>query len=71
MYAGLLGGLRPPSARVRTIAELLGKDVGIAEDLADKAYGGDLLLTAAHRVLAAMGHKPLRVTSTASDQSTD
>jgi 3-hydroxyisobutyrate dehydrogenase len=71
MYAGLLGGLRPPSARVRTIAGLLGKDVAIAEDLADKAYGGDLLLTAAHRLLAAMGHKPLRVTSTASDQSTD
>jgi 3-hydroxyisobutyrate dehydrogenase-like beta-hydroxyacid dehydrogenase len=56
MYAGLLGGLRPPSARVRTIAELLGKDVGIARDLAEKANGGDHLLAAAHRMLAAMGH---------------
>jgi 3-hydroxyisobutyrate dehydrogenase len=56
MYAGLLGGLRPPSARVRTIAELLGKDVAIARDLAENANGGDHLLTAAHRMLAAMGH---------------
>jgi hypothetical protein len=28
-------GLRPPSARVRTIAGLLGKDVAIARDLAE------------------------------------
>ncbi len=56
MYAGLLGGLRPPSARVRTIAGLLGKDVAIARDLAENANGGDQLLTAAHRMLAAMGH---------------
>ncbi|KKC06891.1 hypothetical protein WU83_00875 [Mycobacterium nebraskense] len=56
MYAGLLGGLRPPSARVRTIAGLLGKDVAIARDLAENATGGDLLLTVAHRMLAAMGN---------------
>jgi 3-hydroxyisobutyrate dehydrogenase-like beta-hydroxyacid dehydrogenase len=56
MYAGLLGGFRPPSARVRTIADLLGKDVAIARDVAENAYGGDLLLTVADRVLAAMGH---------------
>nr|WP_308218031.1 NAD(P)-dependent oxidoreductase [Mycobacterium paraintracellulare] len=56
MYAGLLGGLRPPSARVRTIAGLLGKDVAIAGDLAENAHGGENLLTAAHRMLAAMGH---------------
>lgn len=58
MYAGLLGGLRPPSARVRTIAGLLGKDVAIAGDLAENAHGGENLLTAAHRMLAAMGHDP-------------
>jgi 3-hydroxyisobutyrate dehydrogenase-like beta-hydroxyacid dehydrogenase len=56
MYAGLLGGLRPPSARVRTIAGLLGKDVAIARDLAENATGGDHLLSAAKRMLAAMGH---------------
>ncbi|SPM35178.1 3-hydroxyisobutyrate dehydrogenase or related beta-hydroxyacid dehydrogenase [Mycobacterium rhizamassiliense] len=56
MYAGLLGGLRPPSARVRTIAGLLGKDVAIARDLAENANAGDHLLTVAHRMLAAMGH---------------
>jgi 3-hydroxyisobutyrate dehydrogenase len=56
MYAGLLGGLRPPTARVRTIAGLLGKDVAIARDVAENATGGDHLLTAAHRMLAAMGH---------------
>ena len=60
MYAGLLGGLRPPSARVRTIAELLGKDVALAKELADDADRGDLLMTAAQRVLAAMGHEPCR-----------
>ena len=60
MYAGLLGGLRPPSARVRTIAELLGKDVALAKELADNANRGDLLMTAAQRVLAAMGHEPCR-----------
>jgi hypothetical protein len=56
MYAGLLGGFRPPSARVRTIAGLLGKDVAIARDLAESANGGDQLLTGAYRMLAAMGH---------------
>jgi 3-hydroxyisobutyrate dehydrogenase len=56
MYAGLLGGLRPPTARVRTIAGLLGKDVAIARDVVENATGGDHLLTAAHRMLAAMGH---------------
>ncbi|MGB9249914.1 MAG: NAD(P)-dependent oxidoreductase [Mycobacterium sp.] len=60
MYADLLGGLRPPSARVRTIAELLGKDVAIAGELADDAHRGDLLMTAAQRVLTAMGHEPCR-----------
>jgi 3-hydroxyisobutyrate dehydrogenase-like beta-hydroxyacid dehydrogenase len=57
MYAGLLDGLQAPSARVRVIADLLGKDVAIAEDLAEHADRGDLLLSAAHRVLTAMGHK--------------
>ena len=60
MYAGLLGGLRPPTARVRTIADLLGKDVALAGELADDADRGDLLMTAAQRVLAAMGHEPCR-----------
>jgi hypothetical protein len=58
MYAGLLGGLQSPSGRVRVIADLLGKDVAIAEDLAEHLQCGDLLLSAAHRVLAAMGHNP-------------
>jgi 3-hydroxyisobutyrate dehydrogenase len=56
MYAGLLGDLRPPSARVRTVAGLLGKDVAIARDVAESATGGNHLLTAAHRMLAAMGY---------------
>ncbi|MBB5167325.1 NAD(P)-dependent oxidoreductase [Mycobacterium sp. AZCC_0083] len=58
MYSGLLDGLQPPSARVRVIADLLGKDVAIAADLAEHANRGDLLLSAAHRVLTAMGHNP-------------
>jgi 3-hydroxyisobutyrate dehydrogenase-like beta-hydroxyacid dehydrogenase len=58
MYGGLLGDLRSPSARVRFIADLLGKDVAIAEELAEHAQGADLLLRAAHRILTAMGHGP-------------
>jgi 3-hydroxyisobutyrate dehydrogenase-like beta-hydroxyacid dehydrogenase len=58
MYAGLIGGLRPPSARVRTIAGLLGKDVAIAREVSEDTHSGDLLLTVADRVLAAMGHEP-------------
>jgi 3-hydroxyisobutyrate dehydrogenase-like beta-hydroxyacid dehydrogenase len=56
MYAGLLGGLRPPSARVRTIADLLGKDVAIARGVREGTQSGDILLAAAGRILAAMGH---------------
>jgi 3-hydroxyisobutyrate dehydrogenase-like beta-hydroxyacid dehydrogenase len=58
MYAGLIGGLRPPSARVRTIAELLGKDVVIAREVSEDTQSGDLLLAAAARALAAMGCEP-------------
>jgi 3-hydroxyisobutyrate dehydrogenase len=56
MYDSLRGDLAPPSARVRAVTELLGKDVALAGDLVDDAGSSDLLVTVAHRVLAAMGH---------------
>jgi hypothetical protein len=41
---------------VRTIAELLGKDVAIAREVREDTESGDLLLAAAGRMLAAMGN---------------